>query len=37
MWHPHLKKPKTPDSGPVVMQNINGGWPGDEEPVFIFH
>jgi hypothetical protein len=34
---PHLKKPKTPDPWPVVMEDFDDGWPGYEEPVIIYH
>jgi len=32
---PHEEKSKAPADGPVVMEDFDDGWPGDEEPVFM--
>jgi len=34
---PHEVKIKAPGDGPVVLQDFDDGWPGYEEPVFIYH
>ncbi len=34
---PREGKIKTPADGPVVMEDFDDGWPGYEEPVFVYH
>jgi hypothetical protein len=34
---PHEGKTKTPGDGPVVLDDFNDGWPGYEEPAFVYH
>jgi len=34
---PHEGKIKAPADGPVVMEDFDDGWPGYEEPVFVYH
>jgi|WetSurMetagenome_2_1015567.scaffolds.fasta_scaffold71273_2 hypothetical protein len=32
---PPERRSKTPEDGPVVIENFDDGWPGYEEPVII--
>ena len=34
---PRQGKNKAPADGPVVMEHFDDGWPGYEEPVFVYH
>ena len=34
---PHEGKFKAPADGPAVLDNDDDGWPGYEEPVFVYH
>ncbi|NLI80714.1 MAG: hypothetical protein GX443_03375 [Deltaproteobacteria bacterium] len=34
---PHEGKIKAPADGPVVMEDFDDGWPGYEEPVWVYH
>jgi hypothetical protein len=33
----HERKRKVPADGPVVLDDFDDGWPGYEEPVFVYH
>jgi hypothetical protein len=38
MWQLHpASHPRAPADGPVVMADFDDGWPGYEEPVFVYH
>ena len=41
LWkrHPdaHEGKIKGPEDGPVVIEDCDDGWPGYEEPVYVYH
>jgi hypothetical protein len=34
---PHEGKITGPEDGPVVMEDFDDGWPGYQEPVYVYH